>query len=178
LAAFVSLSLADHTLQQRLIMLAEARMLFDPLQVKVCPACLTTLREAPHIADGHCTLCTSEITAQEAGHAANGNNRNGSSSAISTGSDWGCVADRPQPRTWKEYAPPSRCSTASTASLSQLRHQPQSSGVITCSSPWRLFVVFTQHPHGGGGRGVLAPLRARGDDEPLGDVAQAHLLVA
>jgi hypothetical protein len=48
----------------KLTMLAEARMLFDPLRVKVCPACLTTLREAPHIADGHCTLCNSEIAEQ------------------------------------------------------------------------------------------------------------------
>ncbi|WP_253783630.1 hypothetical protein [Nocardia amikacinitolerans] len=60
----------------KLTMLAEARMLFDPLQVKVCPACLTTLREAPHIADGHCTLCTSEVTTQteqvEQGNAQNG----------------------------------------------------------------------------------------------------------
>ncbi|MGB3439810.1 MAG: hypothetical protein WBA97_13760 [Actinophytocola sp.] len=46
----------------KLTMLAEARMLFDPLQVKVCPACLTTLCDAPHIADGHCTLCSSGVT--------------------------------------------------------------------------------------------------------------------
>ncbi|WP_199749988.1 hypothetical protein [Amycolatopsis sp. WAC 04169] len=45
----------------KLTMLAEARMLFDPLQVKVCPACLTVLRDTPHIADGHCTLCSSEV---------------------------------------------------------------------------------------------------------------------
>lgn len=62
----------------KLTMLAEARMLFDPLQVKVCPACLTTLREAPHIADDHCTLCSSEVTiasaqAAEARISDNGN---------------------------------------------------------------------------------------------------------
>lgn len=50
----------------KLTMLAEARMLFDPLQVKVCPACLTALRDVPHIADGHCTLCSSEVTAPAA----------------------------------------------------------------------------------------------------------------
>ena len=48
----------------KLTMLAEARMLFDPLRVKVCPACLMTLREAPHISDGHCTLCNSELPEQ------------------------------------------------------------------------------------------------------------------
>lgn len=46
----------------KLTMLAEARMLFDPLQVKVCPACLTTLHDAPHIADGRCTLCSVDVT--------------------------------------------------------------------------------------------------------------------
>ncbi len=46
----------------KLTMLAEARMLFDPLQVKVCPACLTSLREAPHIANGQCSLCASDVT--------------------------------------------------------------------------------------------------------------------
>jgi hypothetical protein len=50
----------------KLTMLAEARILFDPLQVKVCPACLTTLREAPHIADSHCTLCSSSIASPQA----------------------------------------------------------------------------------------------------------------
>lgn len=71
----------------KLTMLAEARMLFDPLQVKVCPACLTTLREAPHIADGHCTLCTSEVTAQDDEQVETGNTRNGNVPARSTGSD-------------------------------------------------------------------------------------------
>ena len=51
----------------KLTMLAEARMLFDPLLVKVCPACLTALREAPRISDGHCTLCKSEVPEQPSG---------------------------------------------------------------------------------------------------------------
>lgn len=71
----------------KLTMLAEARMLFDPLQVKVCPACLTTLREAPHIADGQCTLCASEITAPAANQKPAGETRNGSSPATTAGSD-------------------------------------------------------------------------------------------
>lgn len=70
----------------KLTMLAEARMLFDPLRVKVCPACLTTLREAPHIADGHCTLCTSEVTEHEAQQPETGNTRNGATPASLTGS--------------------------------------------------------------------------------------------
>ena len=44
----------------KLTMLAEARILSDPLRVRVCPACLTALREAPYISDGHCTLCSLE----------------------------------------------------------------------------------------------------------------------
>ncbi|SFW92043.1 hypothetical protein SAMN04489730_8347 [Amycolatopsis australiensis] len=71
----------------KLTMLAEARMLFDPLQVKVCPACLTTLRGAPHIADGQCTLCTSEITAPTAEQTPASETRNGSTSATVAGSD-------------------------------------------------------------------------------------------
>jgi hypothetical protein len=69
----------------KLTMLAEARMLFDPLRVKVCPACLTALREEPHIADGHCTLCTSEVAEQSAEQTGNGTNRNGSTPAIADG---------------------------------------------------------------------------------------------
>ena len=61
---------------------------------------------------------------------------------------------------------------------SQLRHQPQTSRRSRARRCGGLFVVLSQHPHDGGGRGVLAPLRAGGDDEALGDVAQAHLLVA
>ncbi|MFI6098227.1 hypothetical protein ACIA8G_21920 [Lentzea sp. NPDC051213] len=71
----------------KLTMLAEARMLFDPLQVKVCPACLTTLREAPHIADGHCTLCTSEISEHHTGQAETDTARNGSTPATHAGTD-------------------------------------------------------------------------------------------
>jgi hypothetical protein len=61
----------------KLTMLAEARILFDPLRVKVCPACLTALREAPHISDGHCTLCNSEVPAQPASQIGNGPTLNG-----------------------------------------------------------------------------------------------------
>jgi hypothetical protein len=71
----------------KLTMLAEARMLFDPLQVKVCPACLTTLREVPHIADGQCTLCASEITAPAANQTPAGETRNGSTPATVGGRD-------------------------------------------------------------------------------------------
>jgi hypothetical protein len=71
----------------KLTMLAEARMLFDPLRVKVCPACLTTLRGAPHIADGHCTLCESEIEGQTAGQAGNGLTPNGDTPATAGSPD-------------------------------------------------------------------------------------------
>ncbi|WP_200931400.1 hypothetical protein [Frankia sp. R43] len=65
----------------KLTMLAEARRLFDPLQVKVCPACLTTLREAPHLAEGHCTLCNSDVTDSERVHPEPVSTRNGSAPA-------------------------------------------------------------------------------------------------
>jgi hypothetical protein len=45
----------------KLTLLAEARTLFDPLEVKVCPACLTPLTRTPHIANGHCSLCSSVL---------------------------------------------------------------------------------------------------------------------
>jgi hypothetical protein len=64
----------------KLTMLAEARMLFDPLQVKVCPACLLPLDKVPHVADGHCTMCASEITAPTLGQT-QAANRNGNASA-------------------------------------------------------------------------------------------------
>lgn len=70
----------------KLTMLAEARTLFDPLQIKVCPACLTTLREAPHVADGHCTLCTSEVTPQTE-QVVPGNAQNGNTPTVPVGSD-------------------------------------------------------------------------------------------
>ncbi|WP_431969599.1 hypothetical protein [Nocardia sp. bgisy134] len=71
----------------KLTMLAEARMLFDPLLVKVCPACLTTLRDAPHIAEGHCTLCTSDVTTQQTDQVEPDNAHNGNAPATHTGSD-------------------------------------------------------------------------------------------
>ncbi len=71
----------------KLTMLAEARRLFDPLQVKVCPACLTPLREVPHLTDGHCTLCRSEVTEPEGMHPEPVSTQNGSGPAVATGPD-------------------------------------------------------------------------------------------
>ncbi|SDM87403.1 hypothetical protein SAMN04488074_12865 [Lentzea albidocapillata subsp. violacea] len=45
----------------KLTMLAEARTLFDPLRLQVCPACLNRLADAPHITDNHCSLCASGV---------------------------------------------------------------------------------------------------------------------
>ena len=78
----------------KLTMLAEARMLFDPLRVKVCPACLTTLREAPHISDGHCTLCSSEIPEHPAGRAGSESAFNGNAPASSGRPDGGMTDAR------------------------------------------------------------------------------------
>lgn len=73
----------------KLTMLAEARMLFDPLLVKVCPACLTALREAPHISDSHCTLCDSEVPEQPTGQTGNEPALNGDAPAIARSSPGG-----------------------------------------------------------------------------------------
>ncbi|MGX1778331.1 hypothetical protein ACWIGW_39930 [Nocardia brasiliensis] len=70
----------------KLIMLAEARTLFDPLQVKVCPACLTDLEIPAQIVDGHCTLCTSEIH-EPASHPQIVDHRSSSSPGTITSSD-------------------------------------------------------------------------------------------
>jgi len=78
----------------KLTMLAEARMLFDPLLVKVCPACLTALREAPHISDGYCTLCDSEVSEQPADQAGNEQAPNGDTPAIAGSSDGGMTGAR------------------------------------------------------------------------------------
>lgn len=71
----------------KLTMLAEARMLFDPLRIKVCPACLTTLRDAPHIADGECTLCASEIAAPSARQTTAGDTRDCNTASPGAGSN-------------------------------------------------------------------------------------------
>lgn len=78
----------------KLTMLAEARMLFDPLRVKVCPACLTALREAPHISDGHCTLCSSEVPEHPAGRTGNESAFNGNSRVSSGSPDGGMIEVR------------------------------------------------------------------------------------
>ncbi|MDO3400949.1 hypothetical protein QWI29_12990 [Mycolicibacterium neoaurum] len=45
----------------KLIMLSEAHQLFDPLRVRVCPACFTSLGVTPFINDGECSLCRSTV---------------------------------------------------------------------------------------------------------------------
>lgn len=47
--------------ERKLVFYSEARQLFDPLHVTVCPSCLQRLEEDPEIMDGRCTLCNSEI---------------------------------------------------------------------------------------------------------------------
>lgn len=73
----------------KLTMLAEARILFDPLRVKVCPACLTALRHAPHISDGHCTLCSSEVPEHPASRAGSESAFNGNEPMSSGNPDGG-----------------------------------------------------------------------------------------
>lgn len=73
----------------KLTMLAEARILSDPLRVKVCPACLTALREAPYISDGHCTLCSLEAPEYPAGRAGSESAFNGNAPTSSGSPDGG-----------------------------------------------------------------------------------------
>jgi hypothetical protein len=47
----------------KLTMLAEAHQLFDPLRVRVCPACLSFLEAQMRIEDGSCSLCRSPVLA-------------------------------------------------------------------------------------------------------------------
>ena len=50
---------------RKLVFLAEADRLFDPLRVTTCPACLSRLPAPPSVTDGRCTLCRSELEADE-----------------------------------------------------------------------------------------------------------------
>lgn len=56
----------------KLTMLAEARRLFDPLQVQVCPACFSPLAGAIHMNNGACTLCGSDGATSRNGSVSEG----------------------------------------------------------------------------------------------------------
>ncbi|QKV81150.1 DNA recombination protein RecN [Amycolatopsis sp. Hca4] len=45
----------------KLTLLAQARSLFDPLRVQVCPACFSTLGAAPRLEDNRCSLCKQDV---------------------------------------------------------------------------------------------------------------------
>ncbi|MFF3870016.1 DNA recombination protein RecN [Micromonospora sp. NPDC001898] len=45
----------------KLTMLTEAHQLFDPLQIKVCPACLSALGRTIEVQDGACGLCHAPV---------------------------------------------------------------------------------------------------------------------
>lgn len=47
--------------ERKLHFFAEAKTLFDPLQVEVCPNCLQRLSDAATIISGHCSLCRQEV---------------------------------------------------------------------------------------------------------------------
>jgi hypothetical protein len=49
----------------RLRFFGESRLLFDPLAVKVCPACHAELPSPPTIAEGHCSLCGQDVRPRE-----------------------------------------------------------------------------------------------------------------
>jgi hypothetical protein len=43
--------------ERKLVFLAEATQVFDPLGVTTCPSCLQPLSDEPKVVDGKCTLC-------------------------------------------------------------------------------------------------------------------------
>jgi hypothetical protein len=43
--------------ESQLVFYDEAKRLFDPLRVEVCPSCLQELPDKPHIEEGRCSLC-------------------------------------------------------------------------------------------------------------------------
>ena len=52
--------------ERKLHFFSEAKALFDPLQIEVCPSCLQELPEAMTIAGQRCTLCQREVPEGEA----------------------------------------------------------------------------------------------------------------
>jgi hypothetical protein len=52
----------------KLVMLSEAHRIFDPLRVRVCPACLNSLDELPDVHDGNCSLCRSAVVSGGGGN--------------------------------------------------------------------------------------------------------------
>ncbi|MFI1240323.1 hypothetical protein [Nocardia salmonicida] len=56
--------------KKKLTFLKEAERLFDPLQVSVCPACLSQLEDSPVIVNGACSLCGHELPDESGAHAA------------------------------------------------------------------------------------------------------------
>jgi hypothetical protein len=51
--------------KRKLSFLKDAERLFDPLQVTVCPACLSALKELPSVTGGHCSLCGNDVLAED-----------------------------------------------------------------------------------------------------------------
>ncbi|MEV4219103.1 hypothetical protein [Nonomuraea sp. NPDC049725] len=49
---------------KKLTLLVEARRLFDPLTVTVCPACLETLKSTTKVVNGQCGLCRAPLPLQ------------------------------------------------------------------------------------------------------------------
>jgi hypothetical protein len=51
--------------KKKLTFLKEAERLFDPLQVRTCPACLSPLTQLPVLDAGHCSLCRQLVRGQD-----------------------------------------------------------------------------------------------------------------
>lgn len=48
--------------ERKLTFVGEARRVFDPLHVKVCPSCMQHLEKTPTIERSHCSLCGQDVT--------------------------------------------------------------------------------------------------------------------
>lgn len=48
--------------ESQLVFYDEAKRLFDPLRVEICPSCLQHLPEKPHIEDAACSLCGQRLS--------------------------------------------------------------------------------------------------------------------
>ncbi|MFE3754375.1 hypothetical protein ACFXO9_08720 [Nocardia tengchongensis] len=55
--------------KKKLTFLKEAELLFDPLQVSVCPACLSTLTASPVVVNEACSLCGHNLPSEDSAQA-------------------------------------------------------------------------------------------------------------
>lgn len=67
---------------KKLTLLVEARRLFDPLTVTVCPACLETLKSTTKVVNGQCGLCRAPLPLQSIEGSADSEGRDPSQETV------------------------------------------------------------------------------------------------